>query len=168
MGAWAYINKMRGEKERQGGRVVRRRTKRASWEEKEWVEEGEKLKRKEWVKTALNKGDEGWWWGVKDRSARKRKKKLPIWVKDCGGRDEEREGKRKKFNLLKILQIAPVHNSSKLPTNQDRVPITLPLHGDQITLRICVQGGKEKKGSATNEESRNSSHANGKHTVTQS
>lgn len=80
----------------------------------------------------------------------------------------EREGKRKKFNLLKILQIAPVHNSSKLPTNQDRVPITLPLHGDQITLRICVQGGKEKKGRATNEESRNSNHADGKRTVTQS
>lgn len=44
------------------------------------------------------------------------------------------ERKRKKFNLLKILQIAPVHNSPKLPTNQGRVPITLPLHGDQITL----------------------------------
>lgn len=59
----------------------------------------------------------------------------------AGGR-EKREGemksegerKRKKFNLLKILQIAPVHNSPKLPTNQGRVPITLPLHGDQITL----------------------------------
>lgn len=38
------------------------------------MEEGEKLKRKEWVKKALNKGDEGWWWGVQDRSARKRKK----------------------------------------------------------------------------------------------
>lgn len=59
-----------------------------------------------------------------------------------GGRGDRREGemksegerKRKKFNLLKILQIAPVHNSPKLPTNQGRVPITLPLHGDQITL----------------------------------
>lgn len=50
---------------------------------------------------------------------------------------------RKKFNLLKILQIAPVHNSSKLPTNQGRVPITLQLHGDQITLWMCVQGGEE-------------------------
>lgn len=49
-----------------------------------------------------------------------------------GGREGER--KIKKFNLLKILQIAPVHNSPKLPTNQGRVPITLPLHGDQITL----------------------------------
>lgn len=46
----------------------------------------------------------------------------------------EGERERKKFNLLKILQIAPVHNSPKLPTNQGRVPITLPLHGDQITL----------------------------------
>lgn len=46
----------------------------------------------------------------------------------------EAERMRKKFNLLKILQIAPVHNSPKLPTNQGRVPITLPLHGDQITL----------------------------------
>lgn len=54
----------------------------------------------------------------------------------------ERARERKKFNLLKILQIAPVHNSSKLPTNQGRVPITLPLHGDQITLGICVQGGR--------------------------
>lgn len=52
---------------------------------------------------------------------------------------------RKKFNLLKILQIAPVHNSSKLPTNQGRVPITLPLHGDQITLSMCVQGGEEEE-----------------------
>lgn len=97
------------------------------------AKEGEKLKRKEWVKKALNKGDEGWWWGVQDRSARKRKKKHQFELKTVV-EEMKREGKRKKFNLLKILQIAPVHNSSKLPTNQDRVPITLPLHGDQITL----------------------------------
>lgn len=56
------------------------------------------------------------------------------------GETKRREGE-KEFNLLKILQIAPVHNSPKLPTNQGRVPITLPLHEDQITLRMRVQGG---------------------------
>lgn len=66
----------------------------------------------------------------------------------------EGERKRKKFNLLKILQIAPVHNSPKLPTNQGRVPITLPLHGDQITLWICVQREREREREKEGEEGR--------------
>lgn len=65
-----------------------------------------------------------------------RKKRSPFELSAAEGTSERRgvREEEKEFNLLKILQIAPVHNSPKLPTNQGRVPITLPLHGDQITL----------------------------------
>lgn len=66
-----------------------------------------------------------------------REKKISPFELSAAEGTSERRGVReeeKEFNLLKILQIAPVHNSPKLPTNQGRVPITLPLHGDQITL----------------------------------
>lgn len=95
------------------------------------------MKRKERGKKALNKREKKR--KVGGETDRVRKDSLFELSAVQGGRREgemmsEGERKRKKFNLLKILQIAPVHNSPKLPTNQGRVPITLPLHGDQITL----------------------------------
>lgn len=152
MGAWAYINKTRGEKEgdRKGGWGGGGEKEQAEGRERMSVraKEGEKLKRKEPGKKALNKKGR--------RKGKSGQRFETLWEKNSpfelsavdGGRDEEqgRGRERKKFNLLKILQIAPVHNSPKLPTNQGRVPITLPLHGDQITLWICVQRGREKKG----------------------
>lgn len=53
----------------------------------------------------------------------------------AGVRERER---KKKTNLLKILQIAPVYNSSKLPTNQSRVPITLPFNLDTMAVDVSV------------------------------
>ncbi len=52
---------------------------------------------------------------------------------------KENEGERgKKFNLLKILQIAPVYNSFKLPANQPRVPIMLPSNLDTMVVNVSV------------------------------
>lgn len=56
-------------------------------------------------------------------------------------RERERASERKrgkKFNLLKILQIAPVYNSFKLPANQLRVPITLPFNLDTMVVNVSV------------------------------
>lgn len=54
-------------------------------------------------------------------------------------KENERERERgKKFNLLKILQIAPVYNSFKLPANQPRVPITLPFNLDTMVVNVSV------------------------------
>lgn len=63
-----------------------------------------------------------------------------------GGRKEE-----KKTNLLKILQIAPVYNSFKLPANQSKVPITLPFNLDTMTVDVSVAvetPGKARRGEA--------------------
>lgn len=59
--------------------------------------------------------------------------------------------KKKKTNLLKILQIAPVYNSFKLPANQSKVPITLPFNLDTMTVDVSVAvetPGKARRGEA--------------------
>lgn len=70
-------------------------------------------------------------------------------------REKKKKGwggeKKKKTNLLKILQIAPVYNSFKLPANQSKVPITLPFNLDTMTVDVSVAvetPGKARRGEA--------------------
>lgn len=119
MGAWTYINKT----EREGGWArERERGERERGERKKRASEREGKRERHIVIEEESKG------GVKRAVVEKRRKK-----KSTRKREEE-----KKFNLLKILQIAPVYNSSKLLANQSRVPITLPFNLDTMVVDVSV------------------------------